>query len=334
MKTNKLMTKLSLVLLLSGLFNVGMTVNTVHADDWGLDVGYGLNKGLNDQSEQSDQTNKQRSVHDSDFDTPYGYHLFGPISDVPLFTPSEVKAQYADDNYKRITGKEEQKMKQADNYRHPVKIKGYRVTKLVKKYYDSCSTKFAKFNKLRSHYGENDIDLVHHNGFFLCDHLTPDGRVYVVNNDQDPKDLFKEKTDEYVLGYKKINGFWAELRVWKFSRENVYAHPEFDIIAPMPTKAVYKCIKTTNTYGVPDDGTANGFGDKDHQYAQVVEAIEKGARVHLDDDQSNWRANYNKQKAYGNQICGTSGLSNSDAFKGAGGNISMINFNKYFKRIK
>ena len=44
------MTKLSLVLLLSGLFNVGMTANTVHADDWGLDVGYGLNKGLNDQS--------------------------------------------------------------------------------------------------------------------------------------------------------------------------------------------------------------------------------------------------------------------------------------------
>ena len=74
MKTNKLMTKLSLVLLLSGFFVVGMKTNTVHADDWGLDVGYGLNKGLND---QSDQTNKQHSVHDSDFDTPYGYHLFG-----------------------------------------------------------------------------------------------------------------------------------------------------------------------------------------------------------------------------------------------------------------
>ena len=48
MKTNKLMTKLSLVLLLSGFFGVGMKANTVHADDWGLDVGYGLNKGLND----------------------------------------------------------------------------------------------------------------------------------------------------------------------------------------------------------------------------------------------------------------------------------------------
>ena len=44
MKTNKLMTKLSLVLLLLGFFSVGMTANTVHADDWGLDVGYGLNK--------------------------------------------------------------------------------------------------------------------------------------------------------------------------------------------------------------------------------------------------------------------------------------------------
>ena len=329
MKTNKLMTKLSLVLLLSGLFNVGMTVNTVHADDWGLDVGYGLNKDLNDQSEQ---TNKQHSVHDSDFDTPYGYHLFGPISDVPMFTPSEVKIQ----NFmpKKITGKEKYKMEQSDNYRHPVKIRGYRVTKLVKKYYNSCSTKFTKFNKLRGHYGENDIDLVHHNGFFLCNNLTPDGRQYYSNNDQDPKDLFKEKVDEYVLGYKKINGFWAELRVNKFTRENVYTHPEFDIIAPMPSKAVYKCIKTTNTYGAPDDGTANGFGDKDHQYAQVCEAIEKGARVHLDDDKSNWRANYNVQKAFGGNQRYSSGLSNSDALKGAGGAISMINFNKYFKRIK
>ncbi len=329
MKTNKLMTKLSLVLLLSGLFNVGMTANTVHADDWGLDVGYGLNKGLND---QSDQTNKQHSVHDSDFDTPYGYHLFGPISDVPMFTPSEVKIQ----NFmpKRITGKEEQGMTKADNYRHPVKVRGYRVTKLVKKYYNSCSTKFAKFNKLRGHYGESDIDLVHHNGFFLCGNLAPDGRMYSPDNPINPKDLFKEKVDEYVLGYKKINGFWTELRAFKFSRENVYAHPEFDIIAPMPSKAVYKCIKTTNTYGAPDDGVANGFGDKDHQYAQVCEAIEKGARVHLDDDKSNWRANYNVQKAYGGKQCDSSGLTNSDAFKGAGGTISLINFNKYFKRIK
>ena len=308
------MTKLSLVLLLSGIFGVGMKTNTVHADDWGLDVGYGLNKGLND---QNDQANKQHSVHDSDFDTPYGYHLFGPISDVPLYT---------------ATGNEEQKMTKADNYRHPVKIRGYRVTKLVKKYYNSCSTKFAKFNKLRSHYGENDIDLVHHNGFFLCANLAPDGRMYNYNNDNDPKDYLDG--GQYVLGYKKINGFWTALRVWKFPRENVYAHPEFDIISPMPTKAVYKCIKTTNTYGGPDDGTANGFGDKDHQYAQVCEAIEKGTRIHLDDDKSNWHANYNVQKVYGGKQCGTTAASNSDAYKGAGGDISLINFNKYFKRIK
>ena len=329
MKTNKLMTKLSLVLLLSGIFGVGMKANTVHADDWGLDVGYGLNKGLND---QNDQANKQHSVHDSDFDTPYGYHLFGPISDVPLYTSSEVKAQLASDTYKRITGNEEQKMTKADNYRHPVKIRGYRVTKLVKKYYNSCSTKFAKFNKLRSHYGENDIDLVHHNGFFLCGNLAPDGRMYSTDNPINPKD--SGDSHEYVLGYKKINGFWTALRVWKFPRENVYAHPEFDIISPMPTKAVYKCIKTTNTYGGPDDGTANGFGDKDHQYAQVCEAIEKGTRIHLDDDKSNWRANYNVQKVYGGKQCGTTAASNSDAYKGAGGDISLINFNKYFKRIK
>ena len=329
MKTNKLMTKLSLVLLLSGLFGVGMTAKTVHADDWGLDVGYGLNKGLND---QSDQTNKQHSVHDSDFDTPYGYHLFGPISDVPMFTPSEVKIQ----NFmpKRITGKEEQGMTKADNYRHPVKVRGYRVTKLVKKYYNSCSTKFAKFNKLRGHYGESDIDLVHHNGFFLCGNLAPDGRMYSPDNPINPKDLFKEKVDEYVLGYKKINGFWTELTVCKFPRENVYTHPEFGIIDRMPTKAVYKCIKTTNTYGSPDDGVANGFGDKDHQYAQVCSAVEKGAKMHLINDESNWRANYNVQKVFGDKQCGTVSLSNSDAFKGAGGDISLINFNKYFKRIK
>lgn len=327
MKTNKLMTKLSLVLLLSGFFNVGMTANTVHADDWGLDIGYGLNKGLND---QSDEINKTHSVHDSDFDTPYGYHLFGPISDVPLFTPSQVRLQNSLDNVKIISGKEAHEMDKADNRRHPVKIRGYRATKLVKKYYDSCSTKFAKFNKLKGHYGEADIDLVHHNGFFLCDNLAPDGRVYNSNNDSDPNKMFSE----YVLGYKKINGFWMELKAYKFPRENVLVHPAFSAVGPMPSKAVYKCIKTTNTYGAPDDGTANGFGDKDHQYAQVCEAIEKGARVHLDDDKSNWRANYNVQKAFGGNQRYSSGLSNSDALKGAGGAISLINFNKYFKRIK
>ena len=174
--------------------------------------------------------------------------------------------------------------------------------------------------------------MVHHNGFFLCANLAPDGRMYNYNNDNDPKDYLDG--GQYVLGYKKINGFWTALRVWKFPRENVYSHPEFDIIAPMPTKAVYKCIKTTNTYGGPDDGTANGFGDKDHQYAQVCEAIEKGTRIHLDDDKSNWRANYNVQKVYGGKQCGTTAASNSDAYKGAGGDISLINFNKYFKRIK
>lgn len=329
MKTNKLMTKLSLVLLLSGIFGVGMKTNTVHADDWGLDVGYGLNKGLND---QSDQTNKQHSVHDSDFDTPYGYHLFGPISDVPLFTPSQVKLQNSTDNIKRISGKEEQNMKRADNYRHPVKIRGYRVTKLVKKYYSSCSTKFAKFNKLRGLYGESDIDLVHHNGLFFRHNLTPNGRVYVVNNDNDPEDYLDG--GEYVLGYKKINGLWMELRAWKFPRENVFAHPSFSAIGPMPSKAVYKVIKTTNTYGAPDDGTANGFGDKDHQYAQVCSATVKGTKIHINDDKSNWRANYNVQKVYGDQQRDSAALTNSDALKGAGGTISMINFNKYFKRIK
>ena len=103
MKTNKLMAKLSLVLLLSVFFNVGMTANTVHADDWGLDVGYGLNKELND---QSDQTNKQHSVYDSDFDTPYGYHLFGPISDVPMFTPSEAKYIQSTDGANKLSKSE------------------------------------------------------------------------------------------------------------------------------------------------------------------------------------------------------------------------------------
>ena len=331
MKTNKLMTKLSLVLLLSGFFNVGMTANTVHADDWGLDVGYGLNKDLNDQSEQSDQTNKQHSVHDSDFDTPYGYHLFGPISDVPLFTPSEIKAQRSLDNIKIISGKEQQRMDKANNYRHPVKLKGYKVTKLVKKYYNSCSTKFAKFNKLRSHYDSYD-DLVHHNGFFLCHNLAPDGRVYNSNVDRDPNDY--RNGENYVLGYKKINGFWMELTASKLPRENVLAYPSFDMIRPIASKAVYKVVKHTNTYVDGDDGTANGFGDKDHQYAQVVQGIEPGVKFHLDDDKSNWRATYNYRKVYGDRLCGTAALSNYDALNGAGGNISMINFNKYFKRIK
>ena len=63
-------------------------------------------------------------------------------------------------------------------------------------------------------------------------------------------------------------------------------HPEFDMIRPMASKAVYKVIKHTNTYVDGDDGTANGFGDKDHQYAQVVQGIEPGVKFHLDDDKS------------------------------------------------
>ena len=68
---------------------------------------------------------------------------------------------------------------------------------------------------------------------------------------------------EYVLGYKKINGFWMELIAYKFPHQNVLVHPEFNMIRPMASKAVYKVIKHTNTYVDGDDGTANGFGDKD-----------------------------------------------------------------------
>lgn len=318
MKTNKLMTKLSLVLLLSGFFGVGMKANTVHADDWGLDVGYGLNKGLND---SSDQTNKQHSVHDSDFDPPYGFHLSGPISDVPLFTPSEIKAQNAHYNYKKLSRTEERKAGKLDSYKHPVKVRGYKMTKLVRDYYNSCSTKFSQFNKLRSRFDEQDIDLVHHNNFFLCANLTPNGKIINGDYEINPKD--PTNSNEYVLGYKKINGFWTELTAYKFYHENIFAHPEFAIIGQMPSNAVYKCIKDTNMYDYADDGTANGFGDKDHQYAQVTYNIDKGTKLHINDDTSNWRANYNVQKVYG-----------KDMIDSTASRISMINFNKYFKRIK
>ena len=149
----------------------------------------------------------------------------------------------------------------------------------------------------------------------MCDNLAPDGRQYNYNNDNDPEDYLDG--GEYVLGYKKINGLWMELRAWKFPRENVFVHPSFSAVGPMPSKAVYKCIKTTNTYGAPDDGTANGFGDKGHQYAQVCSATVKGTRIHINDDKSNWRANYNVQKVYGGQQRESVALTNSDALKGA-----------------
>ena len=125
-----------------------------------------------------------------------------------------------------------------------------------------------------------------------------------------------------------------ELKAYKFSHQNVLVHPEFEMICPMASKAVYKVIKHASTYDDGDDGTANGFGDKDHQYAQVVHAIIPGVKFHLHDDKSNWRANYNVQKLYGGKLCDTSATTNYDALNGAGGSISLINFNKYFKRIK
>ena len=141
MKTNKLMTKLSLVLLLSGLFNVGMTANTVHAADWGLDIGYGLNKDLND---QNNQTSKPHSVHDSDFDTPYGFHLSGPISDVPMFTPSEIKYFKSTGGKNKLSKSEERNYEKLDKWSNTTKIGKFKVTKAVKKYYEACSVKFKK----------------------------------------------------------------------------------------------------------------------------------------------------------------------------------------------
>ena len=322
MKTNKLMTKLSLVLLLSGFFNVGMTVNTVHADDWGLDVGYGLNKDLND---QSDQTNKQHSVHDSDFDTPYGYHLFGPISDVPMFTPSEAKYIQSTDGATKLSKSEEKSYEKLDKWNNTTKIGKFKVTKAVKKYYNACSVKFKKPVEFRNYYID-EVDMVHHNSFLgnSTDGYTIDGKyltgdIDLINQDANIYDNYKD----YGLGYKKINGLWMELTVRYSKHKKVYLTPQYSVIEPMPSKTVYKVIRHTNMFDGPDDGTANGFGDKDHQYVQVTEGIEPGTKLHINDDKSNWRATYNDQKLFGGKM--------HDSTKSW---ISLINFNKYFKRIK
>ena len=114
-----------------------------------------------------------------------------------------------------------------------------------------------------------------------------------------------------------------ELIVSYSKHKKLYIGPKFNVIEPMPSKAVYKVIKDTNIFDDPDDGTANGFGDKDHQYAQVAYNIDKGTKLHINDDKSNWRATYNDQKFFGGKM--------HDSTES---NISMINFNKYFKRIK
>lgn len=339
MKTNKLMTKLSLVLLLSGFFNVGMTANTVHADDWGLDVGYGLNKGLNDQSlnkdlnDQSDQTNKQHSVHDSDFDTPYGYHLFGSISDVPMYTPSEIKAEDAIMKNKKASKSEERSYAKLDKWNNITKIGKFKVTKAVKKYYNVCSVKFKKPTKLGYKYADR-TDLVHHNTFDVGGNSLNGRMLSGDTNDANQDANVYDNAHEYGLGYKKINGLWMELIVSYSKHKKLYLSPEFEVIKPIPSKAVYKVIKHTNIFDPHDDGTANGFGDKDHQYAQVTEGIDPGVKIRIYDSKVNWRATYNDQKLYGGKMhwC-THDLGTTDPLF-AGGNISMINFNKYFKRIK
>ncbi|MCH4003741.1 MAG: hypothetical protein LKH59_01555 [Lactobacillus crispatus] len=333
MKTNRLMTKLSLVLLLSGFFNVGMTANTVRADDWGLDVGYGLNKGLND---QSDQTNKQHSVHDSDFDTPYGYHLFGPISDVPMYTPSEIKAEDAIMKNKKASKAEERSYEKLDKWSNITKIGKFKVTKAVKKYYNACSVKFKKPTKIEKKYAD-DIDLVHHNAFGVGG-FSLNGRMLSGDtNDTNQDANVYDNAHEYGLGYKKINGVWMELIVSYSKHKKLYLSPEFEVIKPMPSKAVYKVIKHTNVFDPHDDGTANGFGDQDHQYAQVTEGIEPGVKIRINDSKINWRATYNNQKLYGGKMYDCTrefGATDTTEPLFVGGNISMINFNKYFKRIK
>lgn len=325
MKTNKLMTKLSLVLLLSGLFDVGMTANTVHAADWGLDIGYGLNKDLNDQNEQSDQTNKQHSVYDSDFDTPYGFHLSGPISDVPMFTPSEVKSFKSTSGENKLSKSEERNYEKLDKWNNTTKIGKFKVTKAVKKYYNACSVKFKKPVEFRNYYID-EVDMVHHNSFwenstdgYAINGAYLTGDVDLTNQDANIYDNYKD----YGLGYKKINGLWMELTVRYSKHKKLYLTPQYSVIEPMPTKAIYKVIKDTNQFDGPDDGTANGFGDKEHQYAQVVYNIDKGTKFHINDDKSNWRATYNDQKLFGGKM-----------HDSTSGRISMINFNKYFKRIK
>ncbi|MCT7790903.1 MAG: hypothetical protein N4R38_06315, partial [Lactobacillus crispatus] len=64
------------------------------------------------------------------------------------------------------------------------------------------------------------------------------------------------------------------------------------------------------------------------------EGIEPGVKFHICDSKVNWRATYNDQKLYGGKMyfC-ESDFGPADPLF-AGGNISMINFNKYFKRIK
>lgn len=319
------MTKLSLVLLLSGLFNVGMTANTVHAADWGLDIGYGLNKDLNDQSEQSDQTNKQHSVHDSDFDTPYGYHLFGPISDVPMFTPSEAKYIQSTDGANKLSKSEEKSYEKLDKWNNTTKIGKFKVTKAVKKYYNACSVKFKKPVKFRNYYID-EVDMVHHNSFLgnSTDGYAIDGKYLTGDVDLNNRDAnIYDNYKDYGLGYKKINGLWMELTVRYSKHKKLYLTPQYSVIEPMPSKAVYKVIRHTNMFDGPDDGTANGFGDKEHQYVQVTEGIEPGTKLHINDDKSNWRATYNDQKLFGGKM--------HDSTKSW---ISMINFNKYFKRIK
>ena len=201
MKTNKLMTKLSLVLLLSGLFNVGMTANTVHADDWGLDVGYGLNKGLND---QNDQTSKAHSVHDSDFDTPYGFHLSGPISDVPMFTPSEVKNINTSHFDKKASKTEQHSYAKLNNWYNITKIGKLKVTKAVKKYYNACSVKFRKPTKIGTLYAE-DVDTIHHNSILrIGSNITPKGTYITGDTDSVNTDAnIYDNADSYGLGYKK-----------------------------------------------------------------------------------------------------------------------------------
>lgn len=324
----KLITKLGLAVLLSGMLGTGFLTNTVHAD-FDPDDPYIY--------DNSAEARHYRETHNTGWDTPYGYKLNSDREDIPMFTASEIKYNNIingeNDHY--ISKSAEHQIIKLDNYHHPVKVRKFKATKLVKKYYNACSIKFKKISKIKSRYNDSE-DLVHHNGFFGDDEngeMTPTGIINNSARKMPNSDVNVGYPKEYALGYKKINGLWAELIATYSPSTHTLMMPNFTYICPMVTKPVYKCIKTTNTFGAPDDGTSNGIGDKNHQYAQILDAYEKGSLFHLINSKSNWRATANVQKVYGNDMVDTTSAKGTpNDF--SSGTISTLHFSKYFKRVK
>lgn len=236
-----------------------------------------------------------------------GFTQFIDDNDIPKLSKSEVE-------HWNFSGYQQQSKADA---KHDTKldkkvthIGKYRVSQTLKKYYNACDTKFKRPTKL----ADNGYftDKVHKNEVNATDvSYTPAGNWINMSYYDDGN----WDDTQYAFGYKKINNLYYALVIRYNHKTKMYYSPQFSEIRALPTK--YRAIKSTNYLGSADDIDTQPI---------PTYAIGKGDKVKINNNfaHSNWRTKHNFEVMGGKIYTQNRG----------GGDISAINFNKYFKKIK